>query len=304
MFAGLFTLSKTALLSAEPFFLVGSRMLLAGLLLVGYELIIRRRTYTLNRKQLISLFILGLFAFYITNASEVWGLQYMSSAKACLIYSLSPFVAAALAFPLLKEKLTSKKILGLCIGFLGILPLLWVETGTSDIIKDLILISWPDMALIIAVFSSAYGWILLKSVMKENQFSAIFANGIAMLVGGLFALTHSYLSGESWTPLPIVQNQWGLYIECTLWMTVISNIVCYNLYGHLLKKFSATFMAFAGLVTPLFASLFGWFFLDEMITWHFYVAMIIFSAGLTIFYLEELPSFNIYQKANNLTTTN
>jgi drug/metabolite transporter (DMT)-like permease len=304
MFAGLFTLSKTALLSAEPFFLVGSRMLLAGLLLVGYELIIRKRTYTLKRKQLISLFILGLFAFYITNTSEVWGLQYMSSAKACLIYSLSPFVAAALAFPLLKEKLTSKKILGLCIGFLGILPLLWVETGTNDIIKDLILISWPDMALILAVFSSAYGWILLKSVMKENQFSAIFANGIAMLVGGLFALTHSYLSGESWTPLPIVQNQWGLYIECTLWMTVISNIVCYNLYGHLLKKFSATFMAFAGLVTPLFASLFGWFFLDEIITWHFYVAMIIFSAGLTIFYLEELPSFNIYQKTNNLTTTN
>lgn len=301
MFAGLFTLSKTALMSAEPFFLVGSRMLLAGLLLLIYEIVIRRRTYQINRTKLIGLFVFGLFAFYFTNTSEIWGLQYMSSAKACLIYSLSPFVAAMLAFPLLKEKLTPKKSIGLCVGFLGILPLLLVEGSTDELMKELSGIAWPDLALIMAVFSSAYGWILLKRLMSEHRFSAVFSNGIAMLIGGTFAIVHSYAVGETWDPFPVYENQWGLYIECTLWMTVISNIICYNLYGHLLKKFSATFMAFAGLVTPLFASLFGWFFLDELITWHFYVAMVIFSIGLTVFYLEELPSFSLYQKqANNL----
>ena len=73
-----------------------------------------------------------------------------------------------------------------------------------------------------------------------------------------------------------------------LWMLLISNVVCYNLYGHLLKRFSATFMSLAGLITPLFASLFGWYFLDEVITWHFYMSMFIFSIGLFIFYQEEI----------------
>jgi drug/metabolite transporter (DMT)-like permease len=46
----------------------------------------------------------------------------------------------------------------------------------------------------------------------------------------------------------------------------------------------------AGLVTPLFASLFGWYFLDEEITWHFFASMALFSIGLTLFYLEELTT--------------
>jgi drug/metabolite transporter (DMT)-like permease len=49
-------------------------------------------------------------------------------------------------------------------------------------------------------------------------------------------------------------------------------------------------MSLAGLVTPLFASLFGWYFLNEAITWHFYAAMTLFSIGLFIFYQEEVTT--------------
>jgi drug/metabolite transporter (DMT)-like permease len=49
-------------------------------------------------------------------------------------------------------------------------------------------------------------------------------------------------------------------------------------------------MSLAGLVTPLFASLFGWYFLNEEISWHFFASMVLFSIGLTLFYQEELSS--------------
>jgi drug/metabolite transporter (DMT)-like permease len=191
---------------------------------------------------------------------------------------------------MLKEKLSGKKWLGLCIGFIGLTPILFTHSSSVELAKDIFFFSFAELALIIAVFSSVYGWILLKKIINEYRFSPIMANGVSRLVGGILALLHSYMSGENWTPLPIIGGKYGAFLECALWMTLISNVVCYNLYGYLLKRFSATFMALAGLVTPLFASLFGWYFLNEMITWHFFASMVLFSVGLAIFYQEELAT--------------
>lgn len=291
LFASLFTLSKTALTFSEPFFLIGSRMLFAGIMLVAYQIVFHRKSIKIKLNHLLPLFILGLVSIYITNIAEIWGLQFMSSSKACLIYSLSPFVAALFAYFLLKERLTSKKWLGLCIGFIGILPLVFVDGGSVESLsKELVVFSRGDISLIIAVFASVYGWILLKKIIQELSYSPVLANGIAMTIGGIFALAHSYLSGESWNPIPVINHQYAAFLECAIWMTLISNVICYNLYGFLLKRFSATFMSLAGLITPVFAAFFGWYFLNEEITWHYFGSMLIFSVGLFLFYLEELQA--------------
>ncbi len=266
-------------------------MTFAGILLLGHQLLFNRDNFKIKVNHLIPLFLFGLISIYVTNVSEIWGLQFMSSSKACLIYSLSPFVAALFAYLVLKERLTSKKWLGLTIGFIGILPILLTKNDLHEFAQDLMIISKGEIALLIAVFASVYGWIMLKRIIIEFHYTPILANGIAMTVGGLFALLHSYMGGEQWNPVPIIgENNYTAFLEIALWMTLISNIVCYNLYGYLLKRFSATFMSLAGLVTPLFASLFGWYFLQEVITWHYFAAMFIFSVGLFIFYQEELQT--------------
>ena len=290
LFASLFTLSKTALEFSEPFFLIGSRMTLAGIILLAHQYFFRRQSFNIKLHHILPLVILGLVSIYITNIAEIWGIQYMSSAKACLIYSLSPFIAALFAYWMLKEKLNAKKWLGLCIGFIGLTPILFTHSSSTELAKDIFFFSWAEIALITAVFASVYGWILLKKIINEYQYTPVMANGISMVIGGILALAHSYLSGETWEPLPVLTGQYSDFLGCTLLMMLISNIICYNLYGHLLKRFSATFMSLAGLVTPLFASLFGWYFLNEVISWHFFASMVLFSIGLTIFYLEELSA--------------
>lgn len=288
LFASLFTLSKTALGYSEPFFLIGSRMFLAGILLLAHQFLFNRSNWKIDWQHILPLVLLGFVSIYITNIAEIWGIQYMSSAKACLMYSLSPFVAALIAYLVLKEKMSFKKWLGLSVGFIGLMPILFESSSPSELSKDLLFFSWPELAIIIAVVASVYGWILLKKIIHEYRFSPMLANGFSMLIGGCLALAHSYLSGEHWAPVPVLDQQYKPFLEIALWMLLISNVVCYNLYGHLLKRFSATFMSLAGLITPLFASLFGWYFLDEVITWHFYMSMFIFSIGLFIFYQEEI----------------
>lgn len=285
LFSSVFIICKIALEYTQPLFLVGSRMAFAGLLIIAYQTCKSRQKLTLNPQILLRLLCLGFFNIYLTNACEVWGLNYLSPAKTCLIYSLSPFMAAFLSFLLFKEKLSSKKWLGLLVGFVGFFPILLTSTGSEELAGSLWGFSWPELAVCVAAISSVYGWILLRQLVKENQIPTLFANGISMFLGGVLALIHSYFA-ENWNPLPV--TEYLPVIECSILLLVISNFACYNLYGYLLKRYTATFMSLAGLTTPLFAATLAWLYFGEVVTAPFYLSLGTISLGLFIFYQEEL----------------
>ena len=239
------------------------------------------------------LLLLAVSNIYLTNIFEIWAIKYMVSSKACLIYSLSPFVAALVAFVVLRERLSRKKTIGMAIGFLGLLPIIFTQTQQELTTGTILVFTLAELSIVGAVFCSVYGWIMLKKVMNEYQYSPLVANGLSMIIGGALALIHSYSSGEQWTPVPVLEMR--PFIINTLIMCAISNFICYNLYGYLLRRFTATFMSFAGLVTPIFASLFGFLFLQEVVTWHFYVSIVLFTVGLVIFYREEISQEKVFQ---------
>lgn len=287
LFASLFTLQKGALNFSEPFFLVGFRMSLAGILLLAYAKF-THKSKKFKLAHLKTLILLSLFQIYLANICEIWSLKYMASSKACLFFSLSPFLSALIAFVALKEKISYKKWLGMIIGFIGLIPILFNQTQQEFFSGNIFMFSYAELALLIAIASSVYGWIALKKIIQDLDYSPIFANGISMFIGGILALLHSFLIGENWTPFPIKINSTIQFLSLSILMCIISNIICYNLYGILLKRFTATFMSFAGLITPLFASLFGFIFLQESISWHYFASMGFFIVGLTIFHQEEI----------------
>lgn len=294
LFASIFGFSKAALNYSEPYFLIGSRMLFAGLILLAYQFITNRQAFQFKLIHLKFLALLGFLNIYLTNVAEIWGIQHMVSAKACLIYSLSPFLAAIISYFVLKETLSSKKWLGMLIGFVGLVPIFMTQTQSEGASGNFSFISLAELSLVVAVFCSVYGWILLKKIMTDFKYSPIMANGMSMTFGGVLALLHSFAMGESWSPVPV--TDFGPFLFNSLAMCIISNLICYNLYGYLLKRYTATFMSFAGLVTPVFATLFGWLFLNEAVTWHFFASIVLFSIGITLFYQEELKRDKVYVK--------
>lgn len=132
LFASVFTIAKTGLEYSQPFFFVGSRMFLAGILMLVYQYYFNRSQFTFQKVHFWRVFRLALFNIYLTNVFEFWGLKYLTSFKTCFIYSLSPFVSALLSFWLFSEKMTVKKWIGLLIGFAGFLPILLNETSTEE----------------------------------------------------------------------------------------------------------------------------------------------------------------------------
>ncbi|NGX61203.1 MAG: S-adenosylmethionine/S-adenosylhomocysteine transporter [Chlamydiae bacterium] len=280
-----FTLGKATLEFAPPVFLTGVRMLLAGVILLGFLAVARREDLKIRKAHLFPLILLAVSGVYLTNVFEFWGLQYLTATKTCFIYSLSPFLSALFSYLQFKEKVTPRKFLGLGIGFLGFLPYLMQQSGSEGLLGGVSFLSWAEIALMVAVITSVYGWILLRKLGKDEGMSPVMANGSSMILGGCIALLHSFFV-ESWAPFP-VSNYVGFFQGVAL-MILVSNIICYNLYGWLLKKFTATFLSFAGLMTPLFAAFFGWAFLGETVTWIFFLSIGIISIGLGIVYFEEL----------------
>lgn len=285
LFASVFTVSKFALQYTQPFFFVGGRMILAGVILLSYLYVFKRDQFYFKKKNLFQLFCLAAFNIYLANVFEFWGLQYLTSFKTCFIYSLSPFAAALFSYLLFSEQMTTKKWLGLLIGFGGLMPMLLSQTTSEERAGQLFMFSWAELAVMGAAVSSVYGWILLKQFVRDEGYSPVMANGLSMLLGGTMALFHSFFV-ESWKPVPYTEF---IPVAGSMALLIVtSNIICYNLYGVLLRKFSATFMSFAGLSTPLFTALFGWIFLNETVSWTFFISLAIVFAGLLLFYQEEL----------------
>lgn len=284
LFASVFTISKTGLEYAQPLFFVGSRMALAGLFLLGYQLCFHRSQCRIHKKNWKQFLGLALFNIYLTNVLEFWGLQYLTSFKTCFIYSLSPFLSALLSFLIFSETLSAKKWMGLLVGVVGMMPVLLTQTTAEERAGQFLLFSWAELAVMGAAFCSVLGWIFLKQLVQKEGYSPVLANGVSMLLGGILSLGHSFAM-ENWNPVPVRASL--PFIECALLLILISNLICYNLYGYLLKHYSATFISLAGLSTPFFTAILGWIFLGEHVTWPFALSMLLLSGGLFLFHQEE-----------------
>jgi drug/metabolite transporter (DMT)-like permease len=271
-------------------------MLLGGIFLLAWLALTKRSSFKLQRKQLISIFFLAVFSIYLTNILEFWGLQYLSSAKTCFIYSLSPFFAALFSYLHFKEKMNVRKWIGMGVGFLGFIPVIMTQTGSEDLLRVGSFFTLPTLAIAGAALFSVYGWVLLRLTVKDQELSPVMANGSSMLLGGLLALGHSFFV-EAWHPIPVDGAHISPFLQNLFFMTILYNVICYNLYGAMLKRFTATFLSFVGLLSPVFASISGWLFLNEPISPVILLSTGVVSIGLGIVYYAELKQGYILKKA-------
>lgn len=283
LFGSIFSVGKIGLAAAQPYFLTGIRMLLAGILLLGYAYIRHPRKIILSKQDWKLLFLVAFFNVFITNAFEFWGLQYMSAGKTCLIYSLSPFAAALIGYFFGTEKLDWKKWLGLCIGFLSFCPMMltpWLDSGAVHTELEFL----AEGALTISAITAVIGWTFVRKLTVEKNTPHILVNSLSFLLAAAMCLITS-LCIETWNPVPVFI--WPDFLLSLAYITVIHNIICYSIYAASLHKFSVTFMAFACLSCPLFAAFFGWIFLGEDVYGSFWLAFAGVISGLYLFHNQE-----------------
>jgi len=283
LFASSFSMGKILLRYTTPIFLVGSRMLAGGLILLAYQYLSPKQNFYFKKKHIWLFAQIVLFGVYFNYILRFWALNSMTSTKTCFLYNLAPFMSYIYSYFFFKEKMTRGKFAGLLIGFIGLIPILLTTSSTEQILGEITFISLPEFAVIVSVALHAYSWVVMRKLVRDKNYSPTLVNGLTMTAGGGLALLTSFFTGGIF-PVTNVAQFSGLLAMVIL----ISNIICFNLYGSLLRKYSATFLSFAGFLGPLFAALYGWALLGEKITWHFYASSILVFIGLFLFYREEI----------------
>lgn len=280
--AATFTIAKQTLSFAPPFFLIMTRLMIAGSLLLLLSFLRGRLSWAHIWADRSLFFAAGLFHAFFAFVPEFWALQHMTSAKTSIIYGMTPFVAAILSYFLYAERLQARQWVGMVIGALGLVPLIVLQAEPAGLLS-LWQISLPEFVLFGSMTSACYAWFVIKKLMGKG-YSIPLINGVAMLLGGMMTVP-TVLYAE-----PQALSQVGSWSSFAGWLSlliILSHFVSYNLYSWLLTRYTITFMTFCGFLCPLFSTVFGAQFLGELITWHYIVALLCITLGLTVFTSAE-----------------
>lgn len=283
LFAVNLILRKSILECSQPIFFQAVRLTGAGAILLGYLYFFHREQLRFYRKDILLFFQVSLFFCYLSYVLAVITLDDLSSARFAFMFNLSPFMTAIISYLYLHERLNKKEIASLLVGFVGFLPLLFV--GQRNGIDSASFFSIPGLQLFGSVVAYAYGWILVRELVKDRGYSPMLVTGLAFFSGGM-ATFFTSLVFEAWHIQPPVTD---IFRFCTYIIAIIfiGEVVATNMYAALLKKYSATFLSFAGFLYPIFSALLGWFFYQEKITLNFFISATIVGLALYIYHLSE-----------------
>jgi drug/metabolite transporter (DMT)-like permease len=276
-----FILAKNALLYATPCFLIGFRMIVAGSLLLMYCRLRDKQLLMINSSDRWLFVKASFFHIYCAFVLEFWALQYVSALKTNMIYSATPFIAALLSYWLLNERLSWQKISAILIGLCGLMPVLITTSTSMEMSMEIGSISLPEIVLFGAVVSAVYAWFLIRELMHKGYHLG-FINGLTMFVGGVGSLLTSF----AFESAPLVTD-WPLFLWWVSLLIIVANFIFYNLYAWLLKSYSITLITLAGFLSPLFGVLYEWWFMNGVVTWHYFVSILFVALGLYIFYKDD-----------------
>jgi drug/metabolite transporter (DMT)-like permease len=305
-----FVIGKAALSYSQPIFLIAVRMSIAGVALLAYLYLFDRRQLKFKKEDAWLFAQIAMFHIYLSFVLEFLAYKYVAASKAAFMFNLSPFVTALFAYMLFKARITRRQLVGMLVAFAGTLPVLVGQEGYAMERATLHIgfLSLPELCLLGSVVTSAYGWIVMTKLVVDRHYSPVLANGIGMLCGGCAAFVTSlaleekpllkcplqetnlsYLNQTHWNNLfCCTASDFFMFIGYVLILILVANIIFYNAYGFLLKKYTPTFLSLVGLLCPLFTALLGWIFLGECVTWVFFVSLAIVVLGAYIFYKDEL----------------
>ncbi|MCY0882691.1 MAG: DMT family transporter [Acidianus infernus] len=166
----IYTFVKDGLYYASPMFFMALRFLIGGIILLPFT-----KQLTLNR----DIFLLSIFT---TLSTTFWayGLLYVQPSESAVLSYTMPLIAIPLSALILREKTTKTEVIGILIGFSGV------------IIYSLNLGIYFSLIGIVLTLINAFFWALFTVYFRKLRgLNAISINAVQLLLGSLIFFTLS-----------------------------------------------------------------------------------------------------------------
>ena len=261
----------------------GVRFIIAGLMVIGYDCIKKKR-FTYPQKQAWKkVALLSVFQTSVHYILFYMGLAYTSGVRGSIINSVGTFFSIFLAICVFhSEKLSLQKAIGGILGFSGVV--LCVTGGSFDQMLQGGFQFAGEGALLASAFCEAMAGNLIKKISSTED--PVTMSGWQFLTGGITLvliakLMHGQLCLQSASGIPLI-----------LYMGFIS-AGAYTIWSILLKYNPVSTVTILGFMNPIFGVLLSVIFLHEAaeaksITGLFALALV--CAGIVIVNRKPLKS--------------
>lgn len=251
---------KEVLPKTGPFFVSAFRLIPAGLMLVGFASL-RGRNFPSGFNAWLSITLFALVDAACFQGFLAEGLQRTSAGLGSVIIDSQPLTVAVLAALLFGESIGFVGAAGLVLGVVGLLllevPALSVDNSNFSL--------WGsgEWWMLLAAQSMAVGTVMVRWVSKYSD--PIMATGWHMVIGGLPLVAISILNHD-----PVLSGN-SMELTATdllalLYTSIFGSAISYGVYFYNATRGSLTKLSSLTFLTPMFASIFGFLYLDETFT--------------------------------------
>lgn len=255
---------KFALESFPPFYQMGSRFLVAGLLLIAWLKLRGRPLPTLLEWRNAA--IIGALLLVSGMGFTAYSEQTVASGLIVAYIAIIPIIVTAMNLPF-GVKPTRLELAGMLVGVAGVLMLVQGQAFTAS------------PAGLAAITIACVSW-SLGSVLSQQRFRlAPGAMGFAseMLCGSVLLLLVAAAVGEvpEWPPQPLAAWSW-------VYLVVFGSLLAFNAYMVLLDRVSAALASSYTFVNPVIALALGISLGGEVVTGFEWAAAAVITAGVLL----------------------
>ena len=223
--------------------------------------------------------LIGLCNISIPFVLIAIGTAKINSYLAAMLMSTTPLSGSILAHFFLKdERLSVPKSLGVIIGFSGIILLFFdkVIINSDNYIYVLI-------TIIGSTFYCLGGLLTLKLKDKQNE----NVTTSTTLWSIIFLLPFSIIFEVPWNSNPTLASTLSL-----LYLGVVATGLAWLIRFRILTVNGLVFQTQVAYLIPIFGIIFGYFLMDEIITWRVLFSLVIILIGIYIFKKNNKGSSN------------
>ena len=259
---------KIATYSYDPFTLALVRVIFASipLLLICHFKKIKIEDFTSNWKIYA---LIGLLNIVIPFSLISIATAEINSYLAAILMSTTPISGSILAhFFTTNEKITFFKSIGIIVGFFGIIFLFF-----DDLIINKSNYIYALITIVGSTFYSIGGLLTLKIKDKGNE----NVTTSTTLWAVIFLIPLSFIIESPWNSTPTIQSTISL-----LYLGIIATGGAWLILFRILTVNGLVFQTQVAYLIPIFGIFFGYFLMNEILTWRVIISLIIIICGIYI----------------------
>lgn len=202
---------------------------------------------TIAREKYFVILLVGIFGSGAPAFLFSISMTKSGSAINGILNSLSPLWTLVVGFYLFKVNISSQKIIGVIVGFLGALVLVLGKPGASfqvDVLYSLLPVA--------ATF--CYGMSSNLTKQKLQNQNAVYTTALAMSMIGLPALTGLFFTDA---PAKIMSGNVMFSFACIAALSVFGTLIAWMLFYRLVQRTDALFAASVTYLIPIVAIAWG-----------------------------------------------